>query len=95
MSYGSKVVVISGDGIGDSRPLRLLEQVHRRCRVKHSGLRTERVHTQWIQRFILANGKRHPREMGEVEVMACMRKLLGIVNARRQDELRVEAAIAA
>lgn len=30
---------------------------------------------QWIRRFILANGKRHPREMGVVEVKAFLSRL--------------------
>lgn len=34
-------------------------------------------------------------KLGKVALVACMRKLLGIVNARRRDELRVDAAIAA
>lgn len=31
-------------------------------------------------------------KLGKVALVACMRKLLGIVNARRRDELRAEAA---
>jgi integron integrase len=31
-------------------------------------LRTEEAYLGWIRRFILANGKRHPREMGATEV---------------------------
>ena len=37
-------------------------------RVKHYSLRTEATYLGWIKRFIFANGKRHPREMGEQEV---------------------------
>lgn len=32
------------------------------------GKRTEQACVGWIRRFILAHGKRHPREMGEREV---------------------------
>lgn len=34
-------------------------------------------------------------KLGKVALVACMRKLLGIVNARRRDELRAEAAMLA
>jgi integron integrase len=37
-------------------------------RVKHYSLRTEQAYTGWIRRFILANGKRHPRYLGGAEV---------------------------
>lgn len=42
----------------------LLEEVRRRLRVKHYSIRTETVYVGWIRRFILANGKRHPRLLG-------------------------------
>jgi integron integrase len=47
---------------------RLLDQVRDRLRVKHYSLRTEQAYVGWIRRFILANGKRHPRELGGAEV---------------------------
>ena len=49
-------------------PPRLLDQV--RMRIRRLGLarRTEDAYVGWIRRFILANGKRHPRDMGEREV---------------------------
>lgn len=46
----------------------LLEEVRRRLRLKHYSLRTEQAYLSWIRRFILANGKRHPRGMGAVQV---------------------------
>jgi transposase len=45
-----------------------LEQVGEVMRFKHYSLRTERTYREWIRRFILFHGKRHPREMGAVEV---------------------------
>jgi integron integrase len=52
---------------GPAEP-RLLEQVRGRLRVKHYSLRTEKAYVFWIRRYILANGKRHPRELGGVVV---------------------------
>jgi integron integrase len=36
--------------------------------VKHYSIRTEQAYVHWIRRFILHQGKRHPREMGQEEV---------------------------
>ena len=47
---------------------RLLDQLRERIRLRHYSIRTERAYVGWARRFILANGKRHPREMGGVEV---------------------------
>lgn len=54
------------DGIvGDSRLLAQLRDVIRR---KHYSIRTEQAYLQWIKRFILYHGKKHPKEMGVPEV---------------------------
>src|SRR3546814_13590539 len=55
---------------GDAEPPKLLDQVRQRLRLKHYSLRTEQAYVGWVRRFILANGKRHPREMGEREFEA-------------------------
>jgi hypothetical protein len=31
---------------------------------KHYSIRTEETYRNWIRRYILFHGKRHPREMG-------------------------------
>lgn len=67
---------------------RLLDQVRACCRVRHYSLRTERAYIGWIRRFILANGKRHPREMGASEVTAFLSHLAthGHVSASTQNQ---------
>ncbi|WP_239649878.1 phage integrase N-terminal SAM-like domain-containing protein [Methylocucumis oryzae] len=47
---------------------KLLDQVRDRLRVKHYSIRTEEVYLQWIKRFILFHGKRHPSELGATEI---------------------------
>jgi len=42
---------------------RLLDQVRNVLRLKHYSYRTEEAYVQWIKRFIVFNGKRHPEEM--------------------------------
>jgi len=51
-------------------PPKLLDQVRDRIRTKHYSLRTEQSYVQWIRRYILFNGKRHPKELGGPEVEA-------------------------
>ncbi len=53
-------------------PKKLLDQVRDLIRLKHYSLHTEEAYTDWIKRFILFHGKRHPQEMGSPE-MECVR----------------------
>ena len=39
-------------------------------RTRHDSIRTEAAYLDWARRFILFHGKRHPRDMGAVEVEA-------------------------
>jgi integron integrase len=54
---------------------RLLEQVRARIRAKHYSIRTEQAYLQWIRRYILANGKRHPRELDGASVETFLTRL--------------------
>jgi integron integrase len=47
---------------------RLLDRVRATVRMRHYSRKTEKAYVGWIRRFILFNGKRHPRELGAVEV---------------------------
>lgn len=60
--------------IGGQRPM-LLEMVRRRIRLKHYSIRTEQAYVGWIRRFTLANGRRHPRELGHAEVELFLSRL--------------------
>src|SRR2546426_6381637 len=42
---------------------KLLDQVSDVARFRHLSLRTEEAYRNWIKRFILFHGKRHPREL--------------------------------
>jgi integron integrase len=53
----------------------LLDEVRGRLRVRHYSLRTEQAYLGWIRRFIHANGKRHPRDLGGREVEAFLTRL--------------------
>lgn len=64
-SWHSGGEAASGDGA--ARP-RLLDEVRSRMRRLGMARRSEEAYVGWIRRFILANGRRHPREMGAAEV---------------------------
>lgn len=53
----------------------LFDEIRARTRLKHYSLRTEAVYLGWIRRYIRANGRRHPRDMGGVEVEAFLSRL--------------------
>jgi integron integrase len=69
-------------------PPKLLDQVRDRIRVKHYSIRTEKLYVQWIKRFILFHGKRHPQEMGAAEMEAFLTHLAveGKVSASTQNQ---------
>ena len=54
---------------------RLLDQVREVIRIRHYSIRTEQAYLQWIRRFILFHGKRHPRNMGAPELTAFLSHL--------------------
>jgi integron integrase len=56
-------------------PPRFLDQLREHIRVRHYSLRTEDAYVDWVRRFILFHGKRHPKEMGEAEVQAFLNHL--------------------
>ena len=70
------------------RPPRLLDQVRQVLRVRHYALSTEECYVQWITRFILHHGKRHPRDLGAAEVEEFLTHLAvqGRVSASTQNQ---------
>ncbi|MBN9523047.1 integron integrase [bacterium] len=56
-------------------PRRLLDRVRDACRVRHYSIRTEDAYADWVKRYILFHGKRHPQDMGAAEVSAFLTHL--------------------
>lgn len=56
-------------------PPRLLTRVREAIRTRHYSIRTEAAYVDWIRRFIVFHGKRHPAEMGPAEVGAFLSHL--------------------
>ena len=89
MPYRHKDRVISAlNGERESHPPKLLDQVRARCRRLNYSVRTERAYLGWIRRFVLANGKRHPRDLGaqEIEMFLTDLAVRGNVAASTQNQ---------
>jgi integron integrase len=57
-------------------PIKLLDKVRRKIRLKGYSIRTEKSYVEWIRRFILFHGKRHPKEMGKEEIESFLSHLV-------------------
>jgi integron integrase len=69
MSYRREDRAVTGqEASSSSLSPKLLDQVRSRCRRLGYSVRTERAYASWIRRFVLFNGKRHPRELGSHDV---------------------------
>jgi integron integrase len=53
-----------------------LQAVRHKARVKRLSLRTERAYVAWIRRFVRYHRLRHPRDLGEAEVVAFLNHLV-------------------
>jgi integron integrase len=67
MRYGGESTPLAEAPAG-VRPLRLMDAVRDRMRVKHYSLRTERAYLYWIRRYIRAYPGKHPRDLDGVAV---------------------------
>jgi integrase len=47
---------------------KLLDIMRDKIRFKHYSISTERVYIHWAKKYILFHNKRHPKEMGKVEI---------------------------
>jgi len=73
-----------------AKPARLLDQLRDRIRLKHYSIRTEQTYVDWVRRFILFHGKRHPAQMGKLELEAFLTDLAvaGNVSASTQNQAK-------
>jgi integron integrase len=72
------------------RSPRLLDQLRDKIRLKHYSIRTEEAYADWVRRFIVHHGRRHPREMGRAEVETFLTHLAvqGRVAASTQNQAK-------
>ncbi len=67
---------------------RLLDRVRAAIRTRGYSVRTEQAYVDWIRRFILFHGKRHPEEMGKSEVEAFLTHLAVTRNVAPSTQIR-------
>ena len=51
-------------------PVSLLGRVRERIRLRHYSIRTEQAYCDWIRRFVVFHGKRHPSGLGAAAAAA-------------------------
>ena len=56
-------------------PPKLLDQLRAAIRLKHYSLRTEDAYVYWARDFIQFHGKRHPRELGDADIVSYLSHL--------------------
>jgi hypothetical protein len=59
----------------EPRAPRLLDQLREAIRYRHYSYRTEQAYVEWVRRYVLFHGKRHPAEMTESEVVTFLTHL--------------------
>ncbi|ARU03785.1 integrase [Comamonas serinivorans] len=75
------------------QPPRLLTRLREHLRARHYSIRTEAAYVDWVRRFILFHGKRHPQEMGAVEVEAFLTHLAVARQVSASTQNQAKAAI--
>lgn len=55
---------------------KLLDQLRDKIRLKRYSIRTEKAYVDWVKRYIFFHNKRHPNEMGEIEIMQFLNSLV-------------------
>jgi integron integrase len=76
--------------MGAVPPVPLLQRVRERIRVRHYSIRTEQAYCDWIRRFVIFHGKRHPSALGAADVEAFLTSLAveGRVAASTQNQAK-------
>ena len=72
---------------------KLLDQVRDVIRRKHYSIRTEQAYIDWIKRFIIYHGKRHPGEMAEGEVAEFLTHLARDLNVAASTQNQALSAL--
>jgi len=50
-------------------PKKLLDQARDILRLRHYSIRTEESYLSWVKRYIIYHGKRHPKDMGKMDMI--------------------------
>ncbi len=72
---------------------KLLDRMREEIRIRHYSIRTEEAYIDWARRFILFHNKRHPSEMGAVEVSAFLTHLAVNRNVAASTQNQAKSAL--
>src|SRR5437016_13854450 len=72
---------------------KLLDQVRTFMRARRYSLRTEAAYLDWIKRFILFHGKRHPGELGAADIEAFLTHLAVAANVVASTQNQAKSAL--
>ena len=80
----------------DAGKPKLLDQMKSIMRMKHYSLQTEKSYVQWVRRYIYFHNKRHPEEMGALDVQKFLSYLAveQNVSASTQNQARLHSRAA-
>ena len=74
-------------------PPKLLDLVRQKIRFLRYSIKTERAYVQWIRRYIIFHGKRHPRDMGVEEIAGFLNYLVNRENVSVSTQNQALSAI--
>ena len=75
------------------RALRLLERVAARLKVLRYSPRTAEAYCDWVRRFVLYHGRKHPNDMGEREIAAFLSHLARDLNVSASTQNQALSAL--
>lgn len=75
-----------------SKP-RLLDQVRECIRLRHYSPRTESAYVDWVRRFVLFHGKRHPVELGKEHIEAFLNDLANVRGVSASTQSQAKSAL--
>ena len=75
------------------KPPKLLDKVRQKIHFLHYSRKTKQSYIQWIRRYILFHGKRHPKEMGGEEVSSFLNYLVNKENVSASTQNQALSAI--
>ena len=84
---------LPGNPATQERPKRLLHQLRDQIRLRHYSLRTETSYVQWVRRYVLFHGRRHPLELGPDHLTAFLSSLANDRNVSASTQNQAMSAI--
>jgi integron integrase len=79
--------------VNPTPPTKLLDRVRHKIRLKHYSIRTEEAYANWIKRYILFHGKRHPETMGRKEIESYLTHLATVRNVAASTQNQAFSAL--